>query len=160
MESEATNQIHHNLITTWEKMVLKSEVKIPIPEKLWDTDVIANNQTIHSEEGLYEKFEARIKIPEVKRLDKSQVVVGSPINEASASATTKIARTHEDCVALRDKFMSQIEKCEYVEEAVLVLHGAVAEALDNTIKLLAARHKKIHSSTSLTRDAILAKIER
>ena len=72
----------------------------------------------------------------------------------------EFGRTHEDCIALRDKFMSQIEKCEYVEEAVLVLHGAVAEALDNTIKLLAARHKKIHSSTRLTRDAILAKIER
>ncbi len=72
----------------------------------------------------------------------------------------EFGRTHEDCVALREKFFDQLGKCEYVEEAIIVLHGAVAEALDNTIKLLAARHKKIHSSTRLTRDAILAKIER
>lgn len=72
----------------------------------------------------------------------------------------ELGRTHEDCIALRNKFLSQCEKCKYVEEGIIVLHGAVAEALDNTIKLLTARHKKIHSRARLTRDAILAKIER
>ena len=72
----------------------------------------------------------------------------------------EFGRTHEACVALRSKFLDQIAKCEYVEEAITVLHGAVVESLDNTIKLLAASHKKIHSQTKLTRNAIMAKIER
>ena len=72
----------------------------------------------------------------------------------------ELGRTHEDCIALREKFFDQVEKCKYVEEGIIVLHAAVVEALDNTIRFLKARHKKIHSRTSLTRDAIMAKIER
>ena len=72
----------------------------------------------------------------------------------------EFGRTHEDCVALRNKFLDQIEKCKYVDEGIVVLHGAVAEELDNTIKLLAKRHMIIHSKTKITRDAIKAKLER
>ena len=69
-------------------------------------------------------------------------------------------RTAEDCVALRNKLLSSIEKCQDEEACIRLIHMAVVESLENNIGFLSARHRKIHGKTMLTRDAIKAKIER
>lgn len=72
----------------------------------------------------------------------------------------EFGRSYEGCVALRKKVFDELEGCEGADECVAVLHSAVAESLDNNIKEFTSRGKPFHSRTKLTRDAILAKIER
>ncbi len=69
-------------------------------------------------------------------------------------------RKYESCVKLREDFLKKLEKAENEEQAILLLHGAVASSLRNSMNELSKRGLRSHSSTRLAYDAILAKTER
>lgn len=69
-------------------------------------------------------------------------------------------RTYENCVSLRNSFISELDMASSVDEAVLALHRAVAKSLDNNIREFISRGKAFHKRTELTRDAFSAKSER
>ena len=69
-------------------------------------------------------------------------------------------RRYEACIDLREKFLAELCMADDRSEAVLALHRAVAASLDNTINELMARGRLPHESSALTRDAVLAKLER
>ena len=69
-------------------------------------------------------------------------------------------RKYERCVTLRREFLLSLENAEDVSDAILALHKAVAKSLDNNIQEFVSRGKAFHQRTGLTRDAIMAKIER
>lgn len=69
-------------------------------------------------------------------------------------------RKYERCVALRDSFLSELDRAPDCGEAILALHRAVAKSLDNNIQEFISRGKSYHKRTELTRDAIMAKTER
>ena len=69
-------------------------------------------------------------------------------------------RKYDKCVSLRAEFLSELEKANSVESAIISLHRAVAKSLDNNIQEFISRGKSYHKRTELTRDAIYCKIER
>lgn len=69
-------------------------------------------------------------------------------------------RSYERCVALRREFLLSLEGAKDTDEAIAALHLAVAKSLDNNIQEFVSRGRAFHQRTKLTRDAIMAKIER
>ena len=69
-------------------------------------------------------------------------------------------RKYENCVRLREDFLSELDGTKNTDEAVICLHKATARSLDNNINEFVSRGKAFHSKTAETRDAILAKAER
>lgn len=69
-------------------------------------------------------------------------------------------RKYPRCVSLREGFLSELDKAENTDEAILALHRAVVISLDNNIEEFISRGKAYHIRTELTRDAIRAKTER
>lgn len=69
-------------------------------------------------------------------------------------------RTYKNCVILREKFFAELEKTKDTDEAVMALHRAVVESLENNINEFVSRGKGYHHRTAQTRDAIKAKTER
>ncbi len=72
----------------------------------------------------------------------------------------ELGRSYDRCVALRKKVLDGLEGCDGIDDSIKVLHSAVAESLDNNIKEFTSRGGSFHSLTMLTRDAILARLER
>ena len=69
-------------------------------------------------------------------------------------------RKYKNCVELRESFLSELDLAKTKSDAIFALHRAVAKSLDNTINEFISRGSSYHSRTLLTRDAILAKLER
>ena len=69
-------------------------------------------------------------------------------------------RTYKNCVILREKFLAALEKTKDTDEAIMALHRAVLESLENNINEFVSRGKGYHHRTAQTRDAIKAKTER
>ena len=69
-------------------------------------------------------------------------------------------RTYKNCVVLREKFLAALEKTKDTDEAIIALHMAVLESLENNINEFVSRGKGYHHRTAQTRDAIKAKTER
>ena len=69
-------------------------------------------------------------------------------------------RTYRNCVNVRDKFLFELSKSNSLDESILALHRATLDSLNNNINEFIARGESFHARTMLTRDAILAKIER
>ena len=69
-------------------------------------------------------------------------------------------RTYKNCVILREKFLAALEKTKDTDEAIMALHMAVLESLENNINEFVSRGKGYHHRTEMTRDAIKAKTER
>ena len=69
-------------------------------------------------------------------------------------------RKYDRCIALRESFCAEIERCRDNNAAVLVLHRAVYQSLENNIQEFISKGVDFHSRTKTSRDAVLAKIER
>ena len=69
-------------------------------------------------------------------------------------------RTYKNCVELREKFLSALEKVTDTDEAVMALHTAVLESLENNINEFVSRGRKYHHRTALTRDVFAEKTGR
>ena len=72
----------------------------------------------------------------------------------------EVGRKYQVCIDLREKFLGELLAAESREEAILALHRANVIALENTINDLISRGVEIHQDSILTRQAILAKLER
>lgn len=69
-------------------------------------------------------------------------------------------RQYDRCIALRNSFLAELNNAKNCDQAIACLHRAVVKSLDNNIQEFLSRGKSYHERTKLTRDAILAKIER
>ena len=69
-------------------------------------------------------------------------------------------RKYENCVCLREDFLSELDLAKDTDEAIICLHKATARSLDNNINEFVSRGKAFHSKTAETRDALLVKAER
>lgn len=69
-------------------------------------------------------------------------------------------RKYQVCIDLREKILGELFAAKSREEAILALHRANVIALENTMNDLISRGVEIHQDSILTRQAILAKLER
>ena len=69
-------------------------------------------------------------------------------------------RRYQVCIDLREKFLGELYAAHSSEEAILALHRANVIALENTMEDLISRGMEVHENSILTREAILAKLER
>lgn len=69
-------------------------------------------------------------------------------------------RKYQVCIDLREKFLGELFAARSSDEAILALHRANVIALENTMEDLISRGMEVHENSILTREAILAKLER
>ena len=69
-------------------------------------------------------------------------------------------RTYQNCIDVREKFFSNIEKSRNYNERLLALHEATIDSFNNNINEFISRGKSFHERTLLTRDEMVKRAER